>query len=254
MSSVMDNRAAVFTSRPQAVEVFQAGTWWAGELLGWRHDGAGACQMWVRVVVGGVEEAAWTDLTTLRLPEPQSPAPAATRSARRRVTQEMAAAQAVSALRAGEVVVGAETTTGSSMIRDHGGSSARTRSGGRRRAPEDVDVQAASAASVPVPAPGRHRAPVVDAGRHRAADTGMLPAVVDAAPGAMPDQVSGSPQTVACSVPAARRAPADEVSSDVRRWAPPAGLDAHLLTRPMRLGDRIPHSRRPRLDGSLRGV
>jgi hypothetical protein len=57
----MENRAAVFTSQPQTVEVYQAGTWWAGELLGWRHDADGSCQVWVRVVLGGVEETAWTD-------------------------------------------------------------------------------------------------------------------------------------------------------------------------------------------------
>src|SRR4051795_12946872 len=65
----MENRAAVFTSQPQAVEVYQAGAWWAGELLGWRHDANGSCQVWVRVVLGGVEETAWTDLASLRLPE-----------------------------------------------------------------------------------------------------------------------------------------------------------------------------------------
>ena len=69
VSGAMENRAAVFTSQPQAVEVYQAGAWWAGELLGWRHDANGSCQVWVRVVLGGVEETAWTDLTTLRLPE-----------------------------------------------------------------------------------------------------------------------------------------------------------------------------------------
>ena len=69
VSGAMENRAAVFTSQPQAVEVYQAGAWWPGELLGWRHDADGSCQVWVRVVLGGVEESAWTDLTRLRLPE-----------------------------------------------------------------------------------------------------------------------------------------------------------------------------------------
>src|SRR5688572_25749136 len=69
VSGAMENRAAVFTSQPQAVEVYQAGAWWAGELLGWRHDASGSCQVWVRVVLGGVEETAWTDLASLRLPE-----------------------------------------------------------------------------------------------------------------------------------------------------------------------------------------
>ena len=81
----MENRAAVFTSKPQAVEVYQAGAWWAGELLGWRHAADGSCQVWVRVVLGGVEETAWTDLETLRLPErhlAMAPEPASIESAR----------------------------------------------------------------------------------------------------------------------------------------------------------------------------
>src|SRR5829696_8733889 len=44
VSGAMENRAAVFTSQPQAVEVYQAGAWWAGELLGWRHDTNGSAQ------------------------------------------------------------------------------------------------------------------------------------------------------------------------------------------------------------------
>ena len=88
----MENRAAVFTSQPQAVEVYQAGAWWAGELLGWRHDADGWCQVWVRVVLGGVEETAWTDLSTLRLPERHLSvaAPAAYRGP---ATQEMSVAR-----------------------------------------------------------------------------------------------------------------------------------------------------------------
>jgi hypothetical protein len=37
-------------------------------------------------------------------------------------------------------------------------------------------------------------------------------------------------------------------------WSAPSGLESELLTRPMRLSDHAPHARRPRLDGSLRGV
>src|SRR4051794_17820459 len=85
----MDGRAAVFTSQPQDVEVYSAGEWLPGSLLGWRHDAGGTCQVWVRLTVGGVEESAWTGLECLRLPERHlavAPAPtedpAATRSLR----------------------------------------------------------------------------------------------------------------------------------------------------------------------------
>ena len=62
-----------------------------GELLGWRHDADGSCQVWVRVVLGGVEETAWTDLATLRLPErhlsSRRPRPVAAGRRRRRPTR-----------------------------------------------------------------------------------------------------------------------------------------------------------------------
>ena len=102
VSGAMENRAAVFTSQPQAVEVYQAGAWWAGELLGWRHDADGSCQVWVRVVLGGVEETAWTDLDD---PAPARAAPRRGRpsraSRRRPATQEMSVARHPSASRRG---------------------------------------------------------------------------------------------------------------------------------------------------------
>ena len=85
----MENRAAVFTSKPQAVEIYQAGAWWSGELLGWRHAADGSCQVWVRVVLDGAEETAWTDLETLRLPErhlAMAPEPASAESAQREMS------------------------------------------------------------------------------------------------------------------------------------------------------------------------
>ena len=74
MSAISGNRAALFTQQSQHCEVFVEGAWWPGSLLGWRHDGEGACQMWVRVTVAGVEREAWSDLADVRLPEAR-PAP-----------------------------------------------------------------------------------------------------------------------------------------------------------------------------------
>jgi hypothetical protein len=237
VSSVMENRAAVFTNQSQAVEVYRAGTWSAGELLGWRHDEGGACQVWVRVVVGGVEETGWTDLAALRLPE----APA---------------------VEAGPVVTDAETTASLPLARDHvvteaspvrsGGrrrapevaESAPVRSGGRRRAPEDADVRRASASSVPVPAPGRHRAPSADpdAGRHRDADTELFSAIVDEPAPSSRQRRDDLLATATWSMPAARPVPAAEKTG---RESTRSARD-ELLTRPMRLNDQVPQSRRPR--------
>ncbi|RBY90967.1 hypothetical protein [Blastococcus sp. TF02A-30] len=252
----------MFTSTPQAVEVYQAGTWWAGELLGWRHDSAGACQVWVRVVVGGIEETAWTELASLRLPERQpseTPEPARVDP---RVKQELPAAQAISALRSRVGGADPSTTAALPMVRDAGtAASSPARPGGRRRAPEDVDVQLVAAADVPVPV-GRHRAPgstaaePIEPGRHRAADTGLRAVVRD--------DVADGPRASAeppraqrrgeetWGVPTARTPRIEESRTPRVPWGGPAEPD--LLTRPMRLSDHVPHSRRPRLDGSLSGV
>jgi hypothetical protein len=65
-----------FLGEPQPVEVLHAGTWFAGELLGWRHEEDGACRVRVRCVVGGLRHTAWTDLGALRLPRPPAETPA----------------------------------------------------------------------------------------------------------------------------------------------------------------------------------
>jgi len=188
----MDSRAAVFPSSPQSVEVYQAGTWWQGELLGWRHDASGTCQMWVRVVVGGVEETAWIDLGALRLPENQADPATAPSRIDPRVKQELPTAQAISALRGRPLTADATTTTALPLICDEVAAPAGSplpmsavaavaptvsvpRPGGRRRAPEDAGIQVVAAAEVAVP-PGRHRAPR-DEGRHRAADTEVFAAI-----------------------------------------------------------------------------
>ncbi|MGY1821150.1 hypothetical protein [Geodermatophilus sp. SYSU D00079] len=68
-----------FLGDPQPVEVFHAGHWFPGDLLGWRFDETGTCRIRVRCVVGGLRHTAWTDLAHLRLPTPAAvaaPAPA----------------------------------------------------------------------------------------------------------------------------------------------------------------------------------
>ena len=273
----MENRAAVFTSQPQAVEVYQAGTWWAGELLGWRHDSTGSCQVWVRVVLGGIEETAWTDLASLRLPERHLTVAAEPVAGHALVTQEMSVARHPSGRRARSADGDASATAGLPTVRDlsavpdlpstggrrtadetaqfasvgrrrapeiaespSGGRRRAPETGespavGRRRAPEDTPVTAVAPAS-----PGRHRAPA-DLGRHRTADTGLFPHVADA-PVPAPAEIRASPR--GATARAARPAGG---------WTVPEGLEPELLTRPMRLSDHVPHARRPRVDGSVRG-
>lgn len=270
----MDSRAAVFTSSPQSVEVYQAGTWWTGELLGWRHDASGTCQMWVRVVVGGVEETAWIDLAALRLPERSSSPATEPGRIDARVKQELPPALAISALRGRAVDGDAATTAALPMIHDEtrgvvapeAATSAgpATRSGGRRRAPEDAESQHVPVAASAVPA-GRHRAPD-DEGRHRAADTAVFAAVsaetdrfaavpAESAPVAEPRRSARPHVGAGWTVPPARTARPEEsygrseVRSEVRTGR--IDLEPDLLTRPMRLSDLAPHSRRPRVGGPL---
>lgn len=288
----MENRAAVFTSKPQAVEVYQAGAWWAGELLGWRHAADGSCQVWVRVVLGGVEETAWTDLETLRLPErhlAMAPEPASIESAER----QQSVARHPSSRREHRADSDPSATASLPMVRDltvvsdatvapSGGRRrapevpAAVATGGRRRAPETAEApavvstggrrrapeDAAVASSGPAAMLGRHGAPApvaasADAGRHRTADTGLFPAIADTASGLKAVRPSAGAATSARgrAIPAARPAPSEETRrSSAGSWSAPSGLESELLTRPMRLSDHAPHSRRPRLDGSLRGV
>jgi hypothetical protein len=166
----MENRAAVFTSQPQAVEVYQAGAWWAGELLGWRHDSNGSCQVWVRVVLGGVEETAWTDLTTLRLPERHLTV-AQPAAAYAPATQEMSVARHPSGRRARSADTDPQATAGLPLVRDLAAVPDLPSTGGRRTADETAQF-----ASV-----GRRRAPEAtkspSGGRRRAPETGESPSV-----------------------------------------------------------------------------
>jgi hypothetical protein len=237
VSGAIDNRAAVFTSQPQSVEVYQSGAWWPGELLGWRHDDAGTCQVWVRVVLGGVEESAWTDLATLRLPERHlsiAPGPTAA-DAPEPVT---GAGRGAARLRDVSAGVDLSATVSLPMVRER---SPNHPAGGRRRAPETGAMPAVTAQAAAT-ARGRHRAPA-DPGRHRAADTGLF-AVVTA---------DATPEPAAGRTPVPVRGTCTEEAPAVAArggWTVPEGVEPDLLTRPMRLTDHMPHSRRPRVDGS----
>jgi hypothetical protein len=256
-------RAAVFTSEPQAIEVYQAGTWWSGELLGWRHDSTGSCQVWVRVVLAGVEETAWTDLSSLRLPErPLTPASEVAGGAlTRKAARGAEYLRGVDSPRRHEHTDDLSSTTSLPVVRDLARAAsagpAAPRPGGRRRAPEDADVQAMSSSAVPVPA-GRHRAPGTGmmpavAGRHRASDTGLFPVVSE--DDAVTERPSRRSVADTWSVPTARSARREEGLGRARDgWGSPSEPEPELLTRPMRLSDHVPHSRRPRLDGSLSSV
>jgi hypothetical protein len=246
VSGPVENRAAVFTSQPQAVEVYRNGIWWPGSLLGWRHDADGGCRVRVRLAGDGVEET-WTALEYLRLPEPvpappvvrhlsvvNTPARTADDAA---LTATMAAIRAVPSpgARAASAPPASELTATMNLfaVRDldeDTQAAPAPRSGGRRRAPETGEASGGSAPLLAA-ASGRHRAPAAGggvSGRHRAADTGMWPAIrLDDTPG-----------------PAAS-APLDN------------GADRHLLTRPMRLDDvpgRVPQPRRAALEGRLAGL
>jgi hypothetical protein len=231
----MESRAAVFTSQPQAVEVYERGSWLPASMLGWRHDGDGACSAWVRVEFAGVVEDAWVELTQLRLPESPARHLALARSPRSvqvEASQDAGETQQLPLLREGAVPPAGRSVS----------------SGGRRRAPETAELPAAAAATGAVLAgqaavPGRHRAPA-EQGRHRAAVTGMLTMVAPDAATSVPDAGAGVPT-----------GPADDRwSPPPRSELPPAGpvvrgsasldLDLERLTRPMRLDDAVGSLRR----------
>jgi hypothetical protein len=263
----MEGRAAVFTPSPQAVEIYQAGAWWAGELLGWRHEVDGSCQVQVRVTLAGIEETAWTDLAALRLPERHlSVAPVPSGAVDAASTQKLPRAESPRGRRS---AVECAATASMPAVRDLSaapsaprpggrrrapeapeivvGAAIAPRSGGRRRAPEEPAETVVSEIGAPVPVvPGRHRAAgLVDAGRHRAADTGLFPVLTEAAPAVSVP-----------SVPPARASRLDDTFGGRTRsaWSAIGEQEPELLTRPMRLSDQIPHARRPRVDGSLTGV
>jgi hypothetical protein len=242
----MENRAAVFTSSSQDVEVHQAGAWWSGSLLGWRHEPDGSCQVWVRAVVAGIERTAWTDLVDVRLPERptlHSVPPVAVHGSADSQQDALTSTISLFAVRDGapQDVAGPATVVGGH------------RPGGRRRAPEAPDVPARGALRTEPSAtsPGRHRAPAAEdavvPGRHRAADTGVFPAV----PAERPVDRTEDRTAERAAVPARPRRTDDAWGSaeSTGRLVPvlpePGGPadDSEFFTRPLRLATSVPHQR-----------
>ena len=52
---------------PLPVEFCHAGTWYAGSLVGWRHEPDGSCAVRVQFVVGGLRRGSWLPLSDVRL-------------------------------------------------------------------------------------------------------------------------------------------------------------------------------------------
>ena len=238
----MESRAAVFTSRPQDIEVYHGAAWLPGSMLGWRHDASGGCQVWVRLAYGSDE--IWTGLECVRLPERHlavAPEPVEGADDDRSATPSSAVRSEVRELtfpRGLPAIRGALAPTGRSA-----------HPAGRRRAAETAESPAVGAGLSAVPA-GRHRAPAppagsAGAGRHRAADTGVWPVLAD------PDATAEMPRAWTersgdDTRPGPRLVVADAVG--------PLSAEPDLLTRPMRLADAVPQPRSGRLHDPLGGV
>ena len=211
----------------------------------------------MRVVLGGVEETAWTDLTTLRLPERHLSVAQPPATVHGPATQEMSVARHPSGRRARSADGDSAATANLPMVRDLSVVPDLPSSGGRRTADETAQF-----ASV-----GRRRAPetadVPAVGRRRAPETAESPSVgrrraPEGAPAASParrglrSSPRGSADSASGRPPPRPSAPVAGRPADASRdgWTAPEGLDADLLTRPMRLSDHVPHSRRPRPGGS----
>ncbi len=63
----------MFARQPQPVELHHRGIWYAGELLGWRHEADDRVVARVRCRVDGLRHSFWMDLVKLRRPDPKRP-------------------------------------------------------------------------------------------------------------------------------------------------------------------------------------
>lgn len=214
MSAISGSRAAVFTQPSQNVEVFLEGDWRPGALLGWRHDGGGSCEVWVRVTVDGADRETWTDLAEVRLPEPRSvPAPDTGADPFAGLAEELLpGASAAPLLSLSEAAAREQRVAG--VLPSTGPSAPR------RRRRHGGDVTAEMPAVQGGAEAGRHRASAV-AGRHRAVD----------------------------ALPEPQEAPRTELTDATVLM--PRATDADCMTRPLRLGDRVARPRLARPDRAL---
>ena len=212
MSAISGNRATVFTQQSQHCEVFFEGVWWPGSLLGWRHDGGGGCEMWVRVTVAGVERETWSDLTDVRLPEAR-PAPVLVPDSGMDpfagLGEELLPGAAVAPLLSLSEAAAREQRVAGVLP-------ASAPAAGRRRRRHGGEVTAEQPA-VHGPSAGRHRA-----GRHRVAEEA-----------AQVEEVRGA-----------------EVSDATVLMPRATAVDC--LTRPLHLADRVARPRLPRPGEALR--
>jgi hypothetical protein len=214
VSAISGRRAAVFTQQSQNVEVCVEGAWWPGSLRGWRHDGGGACEVWVQVTVAGTDREIWTDLGEVRLPE-ADPAPVLAPDAPAELSLGMAeellpGASAVPRLSLSEAAAREQRVAG--VLPASTPAAAR-----RRRHGGDVTAELPAVHGGPA---GRHRASA-EAGRHRAGD--------------------GLPQS---------EAPAAELGDATVLM--PRATEVDCMTRPLRLGDRVSRPRLTRPDEAMR--
>lgn len=213
VSAISGSRAAVFTQQSQRCEVFAEDAWWPGSLLGWRHDGQGACQMWVRVTVAGVDRETWSDLAEVRLPEAR-PVPVLVPDSGidpfASVGEELLPGASVTPLLSLSEAAAREQRVAGVLP-------ASAPVAGRRRRRHGGDVTAEQPAVPAGAAAGRHRG-----GRHRAADAAEQP---EEAPGPQPGDA-----TVLM----------------------PRAIEGDCLTRPLRLGDRASRPRPGRPGEALR--
>ena len=215
VSRALENRAAVFTNQPQDVEVYQDGVWWPGSLLGWRHDTHGSCQVWVRIRIGGSESTVWTELDALRLPDAGPGRPAEPVAAPSWMEPALAVSEAPVTRELQRIGDGVPTAPPAGRTPD-------ARKGADREATPSWRLAAARAEQVATP--GRHRAPAAaGAGRHRAADTEMFPAVTDI------------DSTIRHRMPRPVTVEAHPPAPATRSWPPQGEPEGDVFTRRLRL-------------------
>ncbi len=203
MSAAANTSATVSFRSPQEVEVVVDGGWAPGAMLGWRHDPTGGCEAWVRLR-DAAEAAAQGQERWVDL--------AAVRLPERHLSLALTPAAAPSDDAPGPVTVAMPAVDPSAATRG-----ARTSRRPGRRHGGDVTAEQPAVGSA---AMGRHRAPD-DPGRHRAT-TAEVSTVGRPAPSGAGSGAGAAPEVVPGVGP---------------------GEEQDMLTRPMRLGDLLPHHR-----------